>query len=332
MSSVGIHPPKTPVTKGSNGIAKATLPNVCKMPGPPAPFIPSPLPNIAKSGSSPKDYSTSVKIEGNTVAIRGAMFESMGDMASKGTGGGLISANTHGPAKFITPGSLTVKIEGKSVHLLGEPMLNNCGPSGSPPNTGATMMGVKQAKRDGDADLVIMGPDCAKAKKEKKWDDCQCAQVCEMVKAYNNSQTEKKKITPSPSRDKPTSKNRRAYVQSLDDFGDTFASVVEAAKKTPEGVNSQSVKDMFYSPPPPNADCQHKKWVDAGAPMPPPRSGASAISPDHMHPVSLNGPMTVDNMKWADADVNTKVGGGVKGKKYKPPPEKVRAHPNCNCP
>src|SRR6267142_3456852 len=148
MSSVGIHPPKTPVTKGSNGIARATLPNVCKMPGPPAPFVPSPLPNIAKSGTSPKDYSTSVKIEGNTVAIRGATFASMGDMASKGTGGGLISANTHGPAKFITPGSLTVKIEGKSVHLLGEPMLNNCGASGSPPNTGATMLGLDQADRE----------------------------------------------------------------------------------------------------------------------------------------------------------------------------------------
>jgi len=146
MSSVSIHPPKTPVTKGSNGIAKATLPNICKMPGPPAPFVPAPLPNIAKSGSSPKDYSTTVKIEGNAVAIRGAMFESIGDMASKGTGGGLISANCHGPAKFITPGSLTVKIEGKSVHLLGEPMLNNCGASGSPPNTGATMAGLKQAE------------------------------------------------------------------------------------------------------------------------------------------------------------------------------------------
>jgi uncharacterized Zn-binding protein involved in type VI secretion len=102
------------------------------------------LPNIAKSGLSPKGYSTTVKIEGNAVAIRGATFESIGDMASKGTGGGLISANTHGPAKFITPGSMTVKIEGKSVHLLGEPMLNNCGPSGSPPNTGATMAGVDQ--------------------------------------------------------------------------------------------------------------------------------------------------------------------------------------------
>jgi hypothetical protein len=70
------------------------------------------------------------------------MFQSTGDMASKGTGGGLLSANTHGPAKFISPGSMTVKVEGKGVHLLAEPMLNNCGPGGNPPNTGATMMGA----------------------------------------------------------------------------------------------------------------------------------------------------------------------------------------------
>ena len=148
MKSVGIHPPKTPVTEGSMGVAKATTPNVCKMPGPPAPFVPSPLPNLAKSGLSPKGYSRTVRMDGNAVAIRGATFESIGDMASKGTGGGLISANTHGPAKFITPGSLTVKVEGKSVHLLGEPMLNNCGPSGSPPNTGATLAGVDQYDKD----------------------------------------------------------------------------------------------------------------------------------------------------------------------------------------
>jgi uncharacterized Zn-binding protein involved in type VI secretion len=139
--TVAINPPKTPCTEETRGTAKATIPNVCKMPGPPAPFVPAPLPNIGKSNLSPKGYSTTVRIEGHAVAIRGATFESMGDMASKGTGGGLISANTHGPTKFITPGSMNVKIEGKSVHLLGEPMLNNCGPSGSPPNTGATMSG-----------------------------------------------------------------------------------------------------------------------------------------------------------------------------------------------
>jgi hypothetical protein len=141
MASVSIHAPKTPVTEGSMTIAKATLPNICKMPGPPAPFVPTPLPNIAKSGMSPDGYSKDVKIEGNAVAIFGASFQSMGDVASKGTGGGLISANTGGPVKFISPGSLTVKIEGKAVHLLGEPVLNNLGPGGAPPNTGATMGG-----------------------------------------------------------------------------------------------------------------------------------------------------------------------------------------------
>ena len=135
MSSVSVNPPRTPVTKGSSGIAAATLPNVCKMPGPPPPFVPTPLPNIGKSGDSPSGYSKNVKVEGQAVAIKGASFKSMGDIASKGTGGGIISANTHGPSKFIGPGSFDVKIEGKNVQYLGDPMMNNCG---SPSNS-ATM-------------------------------------------------------------------------------------------------------------------------------------------------------------------------------------------------
>jgi uncharacterized Zn-binding protein involved in type VI secretion len=140
---VSVNGPKSPVTEGSNGVAAATIPNVCKMPGPPAPFVPTPLPNIGKSNDSPKDYSKKVTIEGKKVAIKGATFKSTGDMASKGTGGGLVSANTHGPTKFVGPGSMDVKIEGKNVQLLSDPMLNNCGGSGSPPNS-ATLLGVIQ--------------------------------------------------------------------------------------------------------------------------------------------------------------------------------------------
>ncbi|WP_052548164.1 PAAR-like domain-containing protein [Enhygromyxa salina] len=141
--SVTVNPPKSPVTKASKGVAAATVPNVCKMPGPPAPFVPTPLPNVGKSGESPKGYSKNVKVEGHPVAIKGASFGSVGDAASKGTGGGLVSANTHGPATFVGPGSLDVKFEGKNVHLLGDPMLNNCDPSGRTPNS-ATMVGVLQ--------------------------------------------------------------------------------------------------------------------------------------------------------------------------------------------
>lgn len=139
--TVSIHPPKTPVTKGSNSVSAATLPNICKMPGPPAPFILTPLPNIGRSCMSPRGYSKTVNIEGNPVAIRGASFASMGDIASRGTGGGIVSNNVEGETKFITPGSLTVKIEGKNVHLLADLMTNNNGPSGSPANA-ATLGGT----------------------------------------------------------------------------------------------------------------------------------------------------------------------------------------------
>ncbi|NTX10014.1 DUF4150 domain-containing protein [Myxococcus sp. CA056] len=143
MTKVSVNAPRTPVTEGSSGVAAATLPNVCKMPGPPAPFVPTPLPNIGKSGTDPKKYSKTVTIEGKKVAIRGSTFGSMGDVASKGTGGGLVSANVEGPTSFVGPGAMSVKFDGKNVQLLGDPMLNNCGPGGSPANA-ATMMGVIQ--------------------------------------------------------------------------------------------------------------------------------------------------------------------------------------------
>lgn len=132
-----INPPRTPVTAGSKGTAAATLPNVCKLPGPPVPFVLGPLPNIARSGSSLKGGTKTVKIEGHAVAIRGATFGSTGDLASKATGGGLVSANTHGPAKFVAPGSMNVKLEGKNVHLLGDATTNN---NSNPPNAGTVML------------------------------------------------------------------------------------------------------------------------------------------------------------------------------------------------
>lgn len=125
MSSVSINAPKTPITAGSNGTSVATVPNVCKMPGPPAPFVPVPLPNIGKSGSSPRGYSKSVKIEGKRVALKGASYGSVGDLASKGTGGGLVSATTHGRTTLIATGSHDVRIEGRPVHLLGDATTNN---------------------------------------------------------------------------------------------------------------------------------------------------------------------------------------------------------------
>jgi hypothetical protein len=89
----------------------------------------------------PKGFSKTVQVEGHDVAIAGASFGSIGDIASKATGGGIVSNNVEGPTKFIGPGSLTVHIEGRNVQLLSDIMSNNNGPAGSPPNA-ATMAGT----------------------------------------------------------------------------------------------------------------------------------------------------------------------------------------------
>jgi uncharacterized Zn-binding protein involved in type VI secretion len=127
MMSVGVNPPKTPVTEGSMGMAPADVPNICKMPGPPAPFIPTPLPNIGQSRDRLADATSTVKIEGKKIAIKGSYFMSQPspDVASQGTGGGIVSAQTQGKTKFVAPGSMDVKAEGKNIQLLGDAMTNN---------------------------------------------------------------------------------------------------------------------------------------------------------------------------------------------------------------
>lgn len=343
MASVSINAPKTPVTKGSNGIAAATTPNVCKMPGPPAPFVPTPLPNIGRSALSPKGYSKRVKIEGNPVAIRGATFASQGDAASKGTGGGLVSANTHGVTKFVGPGSMNVKIEGKNVHLLADPMLNNCGPSGSPPNA-ATLGGIGQASSGAAPPKMPLGISCEEKRNDtrpgKAWDDCQVKQLCNMVKGFNESKHPQKRVSPSPSEtiSAASAKKRgmsaadfdahkaarQSYTSGLDAFAEGFAALVEE-----KGAQHADVKAKF------NDDCQHKKWVDADAPTPVPRSGRGAMHPDHVHDAGLGGPISgaelIDNLSWADGRVNTTVGASMK--KYDPDeyPGGVEANADCGC-
>lgn len=154
---VGVNPPRTPVTKGSSGIAAATIPNVCKMPGPPAPFVPTPLPNIGKSGDNLADGTKKVKFENQVVAIKGASFKSMGDMPSKGTGGGIVSATTHGATKFVAPGSMDVKAEGKNIQLLGDAMTNN---NSNPPNSGTVALAQATSVPDIQAALVQIAQEC----------------------------------------------------------------------------------------------------------------------------------------------------------------------------
>ncbi len=91
---------KSVVTKGSDGKAMATIPDVCitPFPTPPGP-MPIPYPNIAES----KDLdggSIMTKFDGNSVATLGSHIStSTGD--EPGSMGGIISGTTKGKAFFI---------------------------------------------------------------------------------------------------------------------------------------------------------------------------------------------------------------------------------------
>lgn len=110
------------VHKSSNGITIA-FPDVCKTPAPPAPFVPIPYPNIAKSSDTAKG-SKKVKCDGNSICLKDSNFSlSTGDEAGS-AGGGIVSSKIKGKAEFINF-SFDVKIEGKNVSRAFDLMLHN---------------------------------------------------------------------------------------------------------------------------------------------------------------------------------------------------------------
>ncbi len=176
---------------------------------------------------------------------------------------------------------------------------------------------------------VQVAPDCDEKRKKKGWDECQCAQVCEMIKAYNRSKRAKKRLATSPSNAPGTAAGKR-YQASIRNFCSDFSALVTKHAGNPD---HPSIKKVFYSPPagkppPPEEDCVHAGWKKQKAKAEPKRGVDGGFQPDHMHPAGLNGLLTVSNMKWADAEVNGTVGGGMD---IKPAPKKMKAHPSCNC-
>jgi len=108
----------------SNGIAMATVPDVCKTPAPPGPPIPIPYPNIAMS-SDLVQGTTTVMIDGASAAIQGSKFaKSTGD--EPGVAGGIVSGVFAMEATFISF-SPTVMLDGKPACRLTDKMLMNKG-------------------------------------------------------------------------------------------------------------------------------------------------------------------------------------------------------------
>lgn len=109
------------VHKDSGGVTIA-FPDVCKTPAPPAPPIPIPYPNIAKSSDTAQG-SKKVKCDGNPICLKDSNF-SMSTGDEPGSLGGIVSNKFKGKAEFVNF-SFDVKVEGKNVARAFDLMLHN---------------------------------------------------------------------------------------------------------------------------------------------------------------------------------------------------------------
>ena len=119
-TTVGVN--KLAIVNEDSGGTTIAFPDVCKTPAPPAPPIPIPYPNIAKSSDTASGSKT-VKAEGKPICLKDSNFStSTGDEA--GSLGGVASNKTKGKAEFVNF-SFDVQFEGKNVPRSFDLMLLN---------------------------------------------------------------------------------------------------------------------------------------------------------------------------------------------------------------
>jgi hypothetical protein len=166
-----VNTPRTVVHAGSNGISVA-FPDVCKTPTPGGP-VPIPYANVAFSRHTTRG-SRRVKVDGKSIMLKGSKFAtSTGD--EPGTaGGGVMSNRIKGVAKFANY-SFDVKVEGKAVPRLLDPMQQN----GNASN--AFSPAVLQAA------IVVAPNGVITLECDPNWDDCQKQQARAKVAALNAS-------------------------------------------------------------------------------------------------------------------------------------------------
>lgn len=110
-----------PIATKMGGMAQGT-PDVCKVPAPPAPPIPTPFPNMAQCATA-NGCTTRVKIMNMPVLTKASQIPmSQGDEA--GVAGGVVSGVNMQACAFKT-GSAKLKIEGNDAVVQLKPSAHN---------------------------------------------------------------------------------------------------------------------------------------------------------------------------------------------------------------
>lgn len=112
------------VTHAKGSAKSINFPCVGKTPGPPAPFVPVPYPNISK-GSDTAKGSKKVKADGKSVALKNqSEFSTSTGNEAATAGGGIVTSKQKGKSKYFMY-SMDVKIEGKEVPRAFDIMAGN---------------------------------------------------------------------------------------------------------------------------------------------------------------------------------------------------------------
>jgi hypothetical protein len=128
--------------KGSGGVVRNTIPDLCKTPSVPVAYT-----IVSYASDLARGSRTVFADGGNSIAIRDSIFRTCtGDQP--GVGKGIVSGTVGGESRWLT-WSPTVYVEGQNVCRLTDKMTMNSGNS-------ASLGGLTQAQVAADADLIIL--------------------------------------------------------------------------------------------------------------------------------------------------------------------------------
>ena len=112
------------LTNGNGSALSMNFPCVGKTPGPPAPFVPVPYPNISK-GADTDQGSTKTTADGKPIALKdSSVFSTSKGNEAATAGGGLVTSKQMGKSSYMMY-SMDVKIEGKEVPRAFDIMAGN---------------------------------------------------------------------------------------------------------------------------------------------------------------------------------------------------------------
>jgi hypothetical protein len=112
------------LTQAGGSAKSINFPCVGKTPGPPAPFVPVPYPNVSM-GSDTDQGSKKTKAHGNPIALKNTSnFKTSTGNEAATAGGGIVTSKQKGKSIYFMY-SMDVKIEGKEVPRAFDIMAGN---------------------------------------------------------------------------------------------------------------------------------------------------------------------------------------------------------------